>query len=68
MIQLAVTLKDGDWTVFKNGTPVASGMSRSKAIILAEEMAFAAEEAHDDVELLIQEYTGELRRRRSGGG
>ncbi|MBV9997126.1 MAG: hypothetical protein JO127_18125 [Caulobacteraceae bacterium] len=67
MVQFAVTLRKGEWTVFRDGEAVASGISRSKAIALAEEMAFEAEEAHEDVELLVQDYTGELRGRRSGG-
>jgi hypothetical protein len=68
MVQFAVTLKNGEWTVFKDGAAVASGMSRSKAIEQAEALAFGAEEAGEDVELLIQDYTGHLGARRSGGG
>jgi hypothetical protein len=67
MVQYAVTLKDGEWTVFKDGEVLLAGMSRSKAIQEAESLAFAAEEAGEDVELLIQDYTGRLGARRSGG-
>jgi len=68
MVQFAVTLKDGEWTVFKDGEPIARGMSRSAAIEQAEALAFEAEEAGEDVELLVQDYTGSLGQRRSGGG
>ena len=54
MVQYAVTLKDGDWTVFSDGKPVAHGLSRSAAIQMAKDMAFEAEERGDTVELLIQ--------------
>ncbi len=67
MVQFAVTLKDSEWTVFKDGVAVASGMSRSRAIQRAEDLAYAAEEAGEQVELLIQDYTGRLGARRSGG-
>ncbi len=66
MIQYAVTLKDGDWTVFRDGQPVASDLSRSKAVEMAEALAFDAEEAGEAVELLVQDYTGELKRKVSG--
>ena len=68
MVQYAVTLKQGDWTVFKDGQAVASGMSRSAAVEMAEGLAFDAEEEGEQVELLIQNYTGELAHKVSGGG
>ncbi|HEX4098001.1 MAG TPA: hypothetical protein VHX64_14855 [Caulobacteraceae bacterium] len=68
MIQYAVTLKEGDWTVFKNGETLAHGMSRSAAVRMAEGLAFDAEEEGETVELLIQDYTGELAHRVSGEG
>jgi hypothetical protein len=68
MIQYAVTLKDGDWTVFKDGEAVASNLSRSAAVEMAEALAFEAEEQGLEVELLIQGYTGELGRKVSGRG
>jgi len=37
MVQFAVTLKDAQWTVFKDANPVAQGMSRSEAVTMAEE-------------------------------
>jgi hypothetical protein len=67
MIQFAVTTKDGEWTVFRDAKPVARGMSRSDAVKLAEELAYEAEAAGDDVQLLVQDYTGQLRARYSGG-
>ena len=66
MIQYAVTLKDGDWTVFRDGKPVASNLSRSKAVEMAEALAFEAEDKGEAVELLVQDYTGELKRKLSG--
>jgi hypothetical protein len=67
MVQYAVTLKDGDWTVFRDGRPLEHGMSRSAAIQMAKDLAFEAEERGDTVELLIQGYYGEMSRRLSGG-
>jgi hypothetical protein len=67
MVQYAVALKDADWTVFQNGAPIEHGLSRSAAIQLAKDLAFAAEERGDDVELLIQSYYGEMSRKLSGG-
>jgi uncharacterized protein DUF2188 len=67
MIQFAVTTKDGEWTVFRDAKAVAHGMSRSEAVKLAEDFAYEAEEAGEDVQLLIQDYTGQLKARYSGG-
>jgi hypothetical protein len=67
MTQFAVTLKDGEWTVFKDGQPIESGLSRSAAIERAETLAFDAEERGERVELLIQDYMGSLGRKVSGG-
>ena len=67
MVQFAVTLKDGEWTVFKDAKPVTAAMSRSDAVALAEELAYEAEEQGEDVQLLIQDYIGELKARYSGG-
>ena len=66
MVQYAVTLKDGDWTVFSDGSPIERGLSRSAAVQLAKDMAFEAEERGDTVELLIQGYYGDLSRRVTG--
>jgi hypothetical protein len=66
MVQFAVTLKDGDWTVFSDGTPVAGQLSRSAAVQMAKDLAFEAEERGEAVELLIQGYYGELSRRVTG--
>lgn len=67
MVQYAVTLKDGDWTVFRDGKALEHGMSRSAAIQLAKDMAFQAEERGEAVELLIQGYYGDMSRRLTGG-
>jgi hypothetical protein len=67
MVQYAVTLKDGDWTVFCDGQPMASDLSRSAAIQMAKDLAFEAEERGDTVELLIQGYYGDLSRKVTGG-
>jgi hypothetical protein len=67
MVQFAVTLKDAEWTVFKDAKPVANGMSRSEAVTLAEELAYEAEKAGEDVQMLVQDYIGELKARYSGG-
>ena len=66
MVQFAVTLKDGDWTVFKDGQATAGGLSRSAAVQMAQDLAFAAEEHGETVELLIQGYYGDLNRRVTG--
>ena len=66
MVQFAVTLKDGDWTVFSDGKPVARDLSRSAAVQMAKDLAFEAEERGESVELLIQGYYGELSRRVTG--
>lgn len=67
MVQYAVTLKDGDWTVFRDGEPVAGDLSRSAAIEMAKGLAFDAEERGEAVEVLIQDYYGSLSRRLTGG-
>lgn len=67
MVQYAVTLKDGDWTVFCDGAPLERGLSRSAAIQMAKDLAFEAEERGDSVELLIQGYYGDMSRRLTGG-
>lgn len=67
MVQYAVTLKDGDWTVFRDGDPIERGLSRSAAVQMAKDLAFEAEERGDTVELLIQGYYGDLSRRVTGG-
>lgn len=66
MVQFAVTLKDGDWTVFRDGKPMAADLSRSAAVQMAKDLAFEAEERGETVELLIQGYYGELSRRLTG--
>ena len=66
MVQFAVTLKEGDWTVFSDGQPVAGDLSRSAAVQMAKELAFEAEERGETVELLIQGYYGQLSRRVTG--
>jgi hypothetical protein len=67
MVQFAVTMKDGEWTVFRDGKVISSGLSRSAAVEMAEEMAYEAEARNEPVELLIQGYIGDLQRTLSGG-
>jgi len=67
MVQYAVTLKDGDWTVFKDGAAVEHDLTRSAAIQMAKIMAFEAEERGETVELLIQGYYGDMSRKVTGG-
>ncbi len=67
MVQYAVALKDGDWTVFRDGVPVAGQLSRSAAVEMANALAFETEERGESVELLLQGYYGELSRRVTGG-
>ncbi len=67
MVQYAVTLKDGDWTVFSDGEAIEHGLSRSAAVQLAKDLAFEAEERGEEVELLIQSYYGNLSRKLTGG-
>ena len=50
-----------------DGQAIEHGLSRSAAIQMAKDLAFAAEERGDDVELLIQGYYGDLSRRLTGG-
>jgi hypothetical protein len=65
-VQLAVIKKDGDWAVFRNGEILQQGGSRSACIEAAEALAFDAEERGERVELVIQDYLGELKTRVSG--
>jgi hypothetical protein len=65
MVQFAVTQKDGEWTVFRDGEVVMKGMSRSRAVEQAETLAHDAAEAGEAAELLVQDYTGELITRRT---
>jgi hypothetical protein len=67
MVQYAVAVKSGEWSVFRDGEVLANDLTRSAAIQMAKEMAFEAEERGDTVELLIQGYYGELTRKLSGG-
>lgn len=66
MVQFAVTLKDGEWTVFNDGKPMAGDLSRSAAVQMAKDLAFEAEARGETVELLIQGYYGDLSRRLTG--
>lgn len=66
MIQIAVIQQGSDWTVLKGGLAFRGGLRRSEALALAERLCFQAEE-HDAVEMLVQDYSGELRAAYSGG-
>lgn len=65
MVQLAVIQQGAAWAVLKNGSSIQDGLRRSDAIALAERLSFEAEKA-GAVELLVQNYTGELRATYSG--
>ena len=67
MVQYAVTLKDGDWTVFKDGKAIEQDLTRSAAIQIAKIMAFEAEERGETVELLVQGYYGDVATKVTGG-
>ena len=63
MVQFAIALKANEWTVFRDGQVLIRGLSRSRAVERAEELAADARDAGNEVELLVQDYLGELRRR-----
>ncbi|HEY0435822.1 MAG TPA: hypothetical protein VGC92_04230 [Phenylobacterium sp.] len=62
-----MTLKDGEWTVFKDAKPLDHQLTRSAAIQMAKALAFEAEERGESVELLIQGYYGDVARKVTGG-
>ena len=66
VIQLAVIQQGPTWSVLQDRAPIGDGLRRSEAIALAERLSFEAEEGHA-VELLVQDYTGELKATYSGG-
>ena len=68
MVQYAVTLKDGDWTVFTNGNAIEHGLSRSAAIQMAKDLAFDAEERGETVEQQNQNNNNKKAHKLSGGG
>ena len=65
MLRFAVVQKGTDWTVLRDGQLLHQGLSRSQAIELADRLAFESEES-EDVEILVQDYTGEIHARYSG--
>lgn len=65
MLRFAVLQKGSDWSVLRDGQLLANGLSRSQAIALADRLAFDSEET-EDVEILVQDYTGEVQARYSG--
>jgi hypothetical protein len=65
MLRLAVLKKGPEWTVLRDGQALAEGLSRSQAMALADQLAFESEES-EDVEILVQGYTGEVQARYSG--
>jgi hypothetical protein len=64
-MQLAVIQQGAAWAVLQNGSPVEQGLRRSDAIALAERLSFEAEKS-GAVELVIQDYAGEVRTSYSG--
>ncbi|HEX4180759.1 MAG TPA: hypothetical protein VHY32_08210 [Caulobacteraceae bacterium] len=67
-MQIAVIKKDGEWAVLQDGEVLERGGSRSACIEAAEAIAFSAEARGARVELVIQDYLGELKTRISGLG
>jgi hypothetical protein len=65
MIQLAVIQRGPDWAVMRDGALVQDGLSRSQAIRIVDALAFDLEETCE-VEVLVQDYSGELHGRYSG--
>jgi hypothetical protein len=65
VVQFAVALKDAEWTIFRDGEVLVRGMSRSRAVEEAESLAQEAVQAGVAVELLIQDYLGEVVTRRT---
>lgn len=65
MVQLAVIQRGSAWAVLKNGSTIEEGLRRSDAVALAQKLSYAAEE-DGRVELLVQDYTGEVRTTYSG--
>ena len=65
MVQFAVAQKAGEWAVFRDGEVLFRGVSRSRAVEAAESLASEAREAGVEVELLVQDYVGEVKTRRS---
>ena len=65
MLRFAVVQKGSDWTVIRDGQLLTQGLSRSQAIALADKLAFESEES-ENVEILVQDYTGEVTARYSG--
>jgi hypothetical protein len=65
--QIAVVLKDGVWTIIRDGTVLGSGITRSAALELAHGLRFQAEEQGAEVEFVVHEASGELKTRFSGG-
>jgi hypothetical protein len=65
VVQFAVVMKEAEWAVLKDGEVITRGLSRSEAIKQAEQLAFEAEESAP-VQILVQEYAGELKARYSG--
>jgi hypothetical protein len=66
VVQIAVIQKGQAWSVLRDGSPVGEGLRRSEAVALGERLSFEAEE-NEAVELVIQDYTGEVRTTYSGG-
>jgi hypothetical protein len=65
-MQLAVIQQGAAWAVFQNGSPIEQGLRRSDALALAERLSFEAEKS-GAVELVVQDYAGEMRTTYSGG-
>jgi hypothetical protein len=65
-MQIAVLQKDGEWRIFRDGSALGSGITRSAALELAHALKFQAEEQGADVEFVEHEPSGGLKTRYSG--
>lgn len=65
-MQVAVIQKDGGWTVMRDGSLLATAVTRSAALELAHALRFQAEAEGHQVEFISQEPMGVLKTRWSG--
>jgi hypothetical protein len=66
VIQYAVTKKNGEWSVFREGLVIATDMTRSAAVEMAQALARQEAEAGAEVLVLTSDYYGRLEPRYLG--
>jgi hypothetical protein len=66
LMQIAVLLKDGAWTILRNGGVLGTAITRSVALELAHALRFQAEAEGWQVEFVSHDPLGELKTRWSG--